>query len=170
MSYNRTVCLLTLKSQNLIGNTDHSLYAESHDGVNDVVVVLPESLDGLLAGNACLCHDELNVLGLKASLINLLTIIFLFLFLLILLGGLALAENLLLVVVTGVVAGSLGGSELLSGGSLGLGVQVLNLGLTEDARWELVLVSVKVNWFHIHPAVGVGGAVDLGLVDNEEDL
>jgi hypothetical protein len=35
--------------------------------------------------------------------------------------------------VTGVVTGGLGGSELLGGGSLGLGVQVLNLGLTEDA-------------------------------------
>jgi uncharacterized membrane protein YdfJ with MMPL/SSD domain len=134
MSYNRTICLLTLKSQNLIGYTDHSLYAESHDGVNDIVIVLPESLDGLLAGNACLCHNELDVLGLKAILVNLLTIILLFLFLLIILGSLALAENLLLVVVTGVVTGSLGGSELLGSGSLGLGVQVLNLGLTEDAK------------------------------------
>lgn len=41
-------------------------------------------------------------------------------------------------VVTGVVTGGLGGSELLSGGSLGLGVQVLNLGLTEDAASVLV--------------------------------
>lgn len=38
------------------------------------------------------------------------------------------------VVVAGVVVASLLGlSELLGGGSLGLGVQVLNLGLTEDA-------------------------------------
>lgn len=37
------------------------------------------------------------------------------------------------VVVTGVLTGSLSGSELLSSGSLSLGVQVLNLGLTEDA-------------------------------------
>lgn len=40
----------------------------------------------------------------------------------------------MVVVVASVVTGSLGGSELLSGGSLGLGVQVLNLGLTEDAK------------------------------------
>jgi hypothetical protein len=39
-----------------------------------------------------------------------------------------------IVVVTGVLTGSLGSSKLLGGGSLGLGVQVLNLGLTEDAR------------------------------------
>lgn len=39
-----------------------------------------------------------------------------------------------IVVVTGVVVTLLLGlSELLGGGSLGLGVQVLNLGLTEDA-------------------------------------
>lgn len=80
-----------------------------------------------------MCHDELDVLGLKAGLINLLTIILLIL-LLILLGGLALAEDLLLiVVVAGVVTSGLGGSELLSSRGLGLGVQVLNLGLTEDA-------------------------------------
>ena len=37
-------------------------------------------------------------------------------------------------VVTGVVVGGgLGLSELLGGGSLSLGVQVLDLGLTEDA-------------------------------------
>ena len=121
-----------------------------------------------------MCHDELNILGLKARLVNLLTIILL-LFLLILLRGLALAEDLLLgVVVTGVVTGSLGGSELLGSGGLGLGVQVLNLGLTEDAAKSLVKVSpLKLNClpgFHIHPAVGVGGTVDLGLVDNEENL
>lgn len=40
----------------------------------------------------------------------------------------------MLVVVTSVITGSLGGGQLLGGGSLGLGVQVLNLGLTEDAR------------------------------------
>ena len=148
MSYNRTIYLLTLESQNLIGNTDHSLYAESHDGVNDIVVVLPESLDGLLAGDVCLCHNELDILGLKVGLINLLTIILLILLLIVGLGGLGLAENLL-VVVTGVVASGLGGSELLSGGSLGLGVQVLNLGLTEDAKSFSVKVIhtwIDSNW------------------------
>jgi hypothetical protein len=124
-------------SQNL--KYGRSLYAESHDGVNDIVVVLPESLDGLLARDVCLCHNELDILGLKVGLINLLTIILLILLLILGLGGLGLAENLL-VVVTGVVASGLGGSELLSGGSLGLGVQVLNLGLTEDAK----CLSVKV--------------------------
>jgi hypothetical protein len=75
------------------------------------------------------------------------------------------------VVVTGVVTSGLGGSELLGGGSLGLGVQVLNLGLTEDARGgQFERSGFEGCRVHIHPAVAVGGAVDLGLVDNEEDL
>lgn len=90
-----------------------------------------------------MCHDELDILGLETRLIDLLTIIFLLLLLLLSLGGLALAEDLL-VVVTSVVASGLGGSELLSGGSLGLGVQVLDLGLTEDAK------GVLVNVIHEH--------------------
>lgn len=50
------------------------------------------------------------------------------------------------VVVTGVLTGSLGGSELLGGGSLGLGVQVLNLGLTEDARWNGQYDGFEIAW------------------------
>ena len=95
-----------------------------------------------------MCHNELDILGLKVGLINLLTIILLILLLIVGLGGLGLAENLL-VVVTGVVASGLGGSELLSGGSLGLGVQVLNLGLTEDAKSFSVKVIhtwIDFNW------------------------
>ena len=44
----------------------------------------------------------------------------------------------MLVVVTGVLTGSLGSGQLLSSGSLSLRVQVLNLGLTEDAGEGLV--------------------------------
>ena len=51
-----------------------------------------------------MCHNQLDILGLKAGLINLLTIVLLILLLILGLGGLGLAENLLLVVVTGVVA------------------------------------------------------------------
>lgn len=81
-------------------------------------------------------HDKLNILSLEAALVDLLTIILLLILLGLDLGGLALAK-VVLVVVTGVVTGSLGGSELLGGGSLGLGVQVLDLGLTEDAKERL---------------------------------
>lgn len=105
------------------------LYAQGHDGVDNVVVVLLESLDGLLSADGSLGHDKLNVLGLETGLVNLLTVVLLFLLLLGLnLGGLALVG-----VVVGVLGGTLLLRELLSSGSLGLRVQVLNLGLTEDA-------------------------------------
>lgn len=110
-------------------------YAESHDRVHDVVVVLPERLDGLLAGHVGLGHDQLDVLGLQTTLVHLLAVILLLLLLGLNLGGLALAVVVVVVVVvTGVLAlGSLGGGQLLGSGGLGLGVQVLDLGLTEDA-------------------------------------
>jgi hypothetical protein len=112
------------------------LYAESHDRVHDIVIVLPQSLDGLLAGNASLGHNEINVLGLETSLISRLSIILLLnlgLLLLTKVGDGLLVVVIVVVVVTGVLTGSLSGSELLGGGSLGLGVQVLDLSLTEDA-------------------------------------
>ena len=122
-------CYLTFPTQ------DSCLYAESHDGVDDIIVVLLQGLDGLLAGDGSLLHDKLDVLGLKTRVIDLLTVILLLLDLL--LDLLLLAVSVVVVVVV-VVAGvvvtlllSLG--ELLGGGSLSLGVQVLNLGLTEDA-------------------------------------
>lgn len=116
-----------------------SLYAESHDGVDNIIVILPQGLHSLLAGNARLSHDQLDVLSLETGLVNLLTIILLLFLLGLSLGGLALAVVVVMVVVvvvTGVLTGSLGGSQLLGGGSLGLGIQVLNLGLSEDARQE----------------------------------
>lgn len=112
------------------------LYAESHDRINDIVVVLLESLDSLLSGDTGLLHDELNVLGLKTRVIDLLVVILFLLVLLLALNSLALALVVMVVVVivAGVVVGSLLSlGELLGSGSLGLGVQVLNLGLTEDA-------------------------------------
>lgn len=107
-------------------------YAERHDRVDDIIVVLPEGLDGLLPGHVGLGHDELNVLGLQTRLINLLAVVLI----LVLLGfGLRSLALALSVVVTGVVSGTsgLGSSELLSSTDLRLSVQVLDLGLTEDA-------------------------------------
>ena len=109
----------------------HRLYAEGHDTVDNIVVVLLEGLDGLLPAHAGLGHDELDVLGLKTGVIDLLTVILLLLLGLGTLDGLGLGA-LGGVVVTGVVVGRLVG-ELLSSLGLGLGVEVLNLGLTEDA-------------------------------------
>lgn len=100
-----------------------TLDTQCHDRVDYVVVVLFERLDGLLAADRGLGHDELNVLVLDALGVDLLLVI------LLLLGGLLAVA----VVVAGmvVVVGSVG--ELLGGGRLGAGVEVLNLGLAEDA-------------------------------------
>ena len=104
-------------------------YTQCHDGVDNIIVVVFERLDGLLSRHAGLRHDKLNVLGLETRVVDLLAVIFL---LLLLLGLGLLAFTLVLVGVLG-GSGALSGGELLGGGGLGLGVQVLDLGLTEDA-------------------------------------
>lgn len=145
------------------------LYAQGHDGVDNVVVVLLEGLDGLLSADRSLGHDKLNVLGLKTGLVDLLTVILLFLLLLGLnLGGLALVG-----VVVGVLSGTLLLGELLGSGSLGLRVQVLNLGLTEDAALRVSCIYLCCRYMdvgYLHVGVGVGRLVNIGLADNEEDL
>lgn len=61
--------------------------------------------------------------------------------------------------------------KLLGGGSLSLGVQILNLGLTEDA---VTLVSIwklwVVKYVFSHPGVTTRRLVDVGIVNDEEDL
>lgn len=108
------------------------LDAECHDGVDYVVIVLLEGLDGLRAGHGGLGHDELNVLVLEALGVNLLIVI-----LFLLLGVAAALDGLgvlaVAVVVTGVVVLATTLGQLLGSGLLGGRVQVLNLGLTEDA-------------------------------------
>lgn len=116
------------------GPSCSSLYAESHDRVDNVVVVLLECLDCLLPADAGLGHDELNVLGLETRVVDLLAVILLLLLCLLLLDGLALVAVVVAgVVVASVVAGSLLLGESLGRRGLGLRVEVLNLGLTEDA-------------------------------------
>jgi hypothetical protein len=107
------------------------LYAEGHDTVDNIIVVLLEGLDGLLPAHAGLGHDELDVLGLETSVVDLLAIVLLLLLGLGALDGLALV-TLGGVVVAGVVVGGLAG-KLLGSLGLSLGVEVLNLSLTEDA-------------------------------------
>lgn len=112
------------------------LDTQCHDGVDDIVVVLLEGLDSLVAADAGLGHDELNVLVLDALGVNLLAVILLLLLLGVVgLVGVAVAG----VVVAGVVVlgGALGG-ELGSGGLLSGSGGVLNLGLTEDAVRKIV--------------------------------
>lgn len=113
-----------------------SLYAQCHDGVDDIVVVLFEGLDSLLSGDVCLGHDKLDILGLEASVVNLLAIVLVLLFLLLGLGSLALSEvyGFLTSSFTSSGVGTLASGKLLSSGSLSLGVEVLDLSLTEYAK------------------------------------
>lgn len=164
------VCLNIDSSQ---PHTRHCLYAQGHDRVDNIVVVLLQGLDGLLAGDGRLLHDELDVLGLETRVVDLLAIILVLLGLLLdsLLGVAVVMVVVVVVVVAGVVVTLLLGlSQLLGGGRLGLRVQVLDLGLTEDAvrgqRRCLPLSTGRDS----HVGVAGGGLVDVGLVDDEEDL
>lgn len=101
---------------------------------------------------AYLGHDELDVLALQASSINLLALILL----LVLLTLNSVGSSLLVGSGSEIsleVRDTLTSLEVLSGGSLGLGVEVLNLGLSED-----------------DPGVASRGLVDIRIVDNKQDL
>jgi hypothetical protein len=67
-----------------------SLYAQSHNAVDNVIVVLLQCFDSLLPANTRLRHHELDILALQAGLINLFAIILLFLSRLLVLDRLAL--------------------------------------------------------------------------------
>jgi hypothetical protein len=127
----------------VICNAISCLDAECHDGVDNVVVVVLECLDSLLARHTGLGHDKFDVLGLQAGIVDFFVIVIVFLLSLLVFNLLALSV-LIVVIVTGVVFTGLLSSELLSGGGLVLRVEILDLGLTEDAI--TILVSVPLVW------------------------
>lgn len=144
------------------------LNTQCHDGVDNIIVVLLQRLDGLLAADVGLGHDELDVLVLQTLGINLLTIILIVV--LLGLGGLGGLSGVT-VVVTGVVTFSTGSGELCGGGLLRAGVDVLDLGLTENTMmWSAALSSDNNMLWRSHVGVAVGGLVNLGVVDDEENL
>lgn len=152
-------------------NPSFRLYAQCHDTVDNIVVVLLERLDSLLPANAGLGHDELNVLSLKPSVVNLLTIVLLLLTRLAraFLDGLALVGALSRVVVRSLVGGLRG--ELLGSGSLSLNVQVLDLGLTENAATELAIMRFQSQFqSFLHPGVAVRRLVHIRVADDEENV
>ncbi|KAI6775734.1 hypothetical protein HG530_002492 [Fusarium avenaceum] len=150
-------------------------YAESHNGIDNIVVVLLQCLDSLIAADVGLSHDELNVLILESGSIDLLIVILLLIILLIvvvlvllLLGGLSSLAGLA-VVVAGVVL-SVSGSELGSSSLLSGSVHVLDLGLTENTIRDVSDGSAAGKQCNLHVGVAVGRLVDLRVVDDEEDL
>lgn len=74
--------------------------------------------------------------------------------------------------VAGVVVLSGLAGELLGGGSLGAGVEILDLGLTEDAGRgrSAPTPSHLLMTPNLHVGVAVGRLVHLRVVDDEEDL
>jgi len=124
-----------------------ALHAQRHDRVDYIIVILLQCLDGLLPRHRSLLHNELDILALEALLIDLLVIV---VFLLLL--GIAGVNSLALAVVVARVGVCLRLNHLLDSGGLCLGVEVLNLGLTED-----------------DPGVAGWGLVDVWAVDDEEN-
>ena len=113
------------------------LYAQSHDGIDYVVVILLQCLHSFVPRDTCLSHDKLNVLVLKTCSIDLLSIILILILLVVTsLDGLAFSVVMAGVIVTRVIMASVVvgvlSSKLLSGRSLCLGIEILNFGLTKN--------------------------------------
>ena len=85
-------------SPSISSTAKNNLYAQCHDRVDYIIVILLQCLNSLLSGNACLSHDQLDILVLKTRSINLLSII-----LVIILLVIALINSLALSVVMGVI-------------------------------------------------------------------
>ena len=109
-----------------------TLYAQSHDRVDYVIVVLLQCLDSLVPRDAGLGHDQLDIFVLQTGGIDLFGIVLILILLaLASLNSLALAMVVVVIVVmvvvvagvvmSGVVMSFLRG-QLLSGRDLGLGV------------------------------------------------
>lgn len=148
-----------------------NLDTQSHYGIDDVVVIFFQSLDSPFAADTSLGHDELNVLVLKTRGVNFLAIILILILLLGLrcLGGL----DRLAMVVAGVVSSLLGvGLRKLCGSSLlGARVDIFYLGFAKNASKELETWTVAIySSDALHVGVAVGRLIDLGVVDDEEDL
>jgi hypothetical protein len=115
-----------------------------------------------------LLHDQLDVLSFQPGLILLLSIILL-LFLLGIAGIYSLA--LVSVVVARMFSSSsLCVGDLLSGGSLSSGVEIFNLGLAEDATARSAFLSDRSKSNNLHPGIAGRRLVDIGIVDDEQNL
>ena len=80
-------------------------------------------------------HDQLNVLVLETICINCLFILLFVLLVVVVVMIMVMIVTLSFAVVVASVGIDLSAGELLSCGSLSLGVEVFNLSLAEDAVW-----------------------------------
>lgn len=119
-----------------------------------------------------MAHDEVNVLLLQPTIINL-TILFILLLLLVL-----DSRSLTLHICHGVRRTSRSTSlllrrELLSSRSLGLGVEILDLGLSEDTApisLRLATTSTVTSQLNSHPRVAIRALVHIRIADHEQDV
>ena len=144
-------------------------YAECHDTVNNIVVVLLQRLDSLLSADTSLSHNQLNILSLKACIINFFAIVFF------LLGRFLVAFDSLALVFRGIVVWALDlrlGCKLLSCGRLSLRVEVFDLGFAEDAAssGQRRSIIMQTNLEYSHPGVAARAFVNLGLADHEQNV
>ena len=103
-------------------------------------------------------HDEVDVLWLKSRIVHLLLIILFLLILILVLVVLLALDSLVVVIMVVIVAGvvvglSLGAGDLLGSRGLGLGVQILDLSLTEDAVKTSAAVADELWDWSLHPGV-----------------
>lgn len=124
----RRIQTLSIAKSTYLRARQATLHAQCHDRVDYVVVVLFQGLDSLLAGHGSLLHDKLNVLALKALLVDFLIVV-----VVIILLRVAGVNGLALAMVVTCVRVLLLLDDLLGCGGLSLGVEVLDLGLAEDA-------------------------------------
>jgi hypothetical protein len=112
------------------------LYAQSHNGIDNIIVVLPQSFDGLFTRHACLSHDQLDILIFQARLIDFLAVVFILFLLVPSINCLALV-TMIVACVCIFTASSI--RDLLCRRGLSLRVEVLDLGFTEDASRRLAV-------------------------------
>jgi hypothetical protein len=121
-------------------------------------------------------HDQLDIFVFKTRRIDLLSIILIIVLLVItLIDSLTLSVIMGMimarVVVSGVVVLLLSG-ELLGSGSLSLGIEILNFGLTENTIKDAINTCALrgVYGVSLHVGIAGGGLVDFRVVDDEKNL
>jgi hypothetical protein len=124
-----------------------NLYAQSHDRVDYIVVILLQCLDSLLSGHACLSHDQLDILVLKTRGVDFLSIILIIVLLVItLIDSFALSVVMSSVIMSRVVMSGvivlLLSRKLLGSRCLSLGIEILDLGLTENTAEEGINICI----------------------------
>ena len=126
-----------------------ALCTERHDGVDNIIVVLPQRLDGFLTRHAGLCRDQVNILRLQSGVVDLLSVVIVVVvfdlagvfrgrFALAGLG--AVVATSMRIAMAGVAR--VGRGQLLGSTGLGRRVEIFDLGFAEDAGKRIKLSGI----------------------------